>query len=224
MTPSTGKTVTLQGGDELGLSLAEQGDSVFGLDPKELGIETPPEQEQSDDDLFASLGLEKDDYEDDLSDVDTAEQWADTAINGKIYRLPGSGRRARIRKPNLYAQSVKAGYVPNPLSAEVVRFMAEVQPTANQYGGQIPESKQVEMFGKRAVAFIKIAELAFVSPKIVLTGQPNRANNEISISEITDRDLMYVVFEIVEGTADPEEDFRRRQARKNRKSSRTRKA
>jgi hypothetical protein len=133
-------------------------------------------------------------------EADSAEAWITHATEGAVYTLPGSGRKARIRKVPLMAMSIGAGYVPNKLATEVLRFLAEIDQERG-YGETVPEAKRIEQYKKRAAAFCHIVQMAFVEPRVVLAGQPGPG--EISIAHLADRDIMWVVFALVEGEEQP---------------------
>ena len=142
-------------------------------------------------------------------EITHADEWRAFGREGALYKLPGSGKVMRLRKPSLMAMSVKAGFVPNPLQNEVLRFMAEVD--QGGYGrDQQSEAKQVEHYKKRVAAFLHIVVLAAVEPQVVLDGQANYAAGQINITDIPDRDIMWIVFSLVEGEALPiEAPFRK---------------
>lgn len=134
----------------------------------------------------------------------SAEDWANESKEGSLYELPGSGKVARLRKPSLLAMSIKAGYVPNPLSNEVLRFMAEVDQDRRAYGSEEPSpAKKLEHYKNRVAAFMQICQLAFVSPELVLDGTGKKENGQINATDLSDRDVMWIVFALVEGEALP---------------------
>lgn len=133
----------------------------------------------------------------------SAAEWREFAREGALYKLPGSGRVMRLRKPSLMAMSVKAGYVPNPLQNEVLRFMAEVDQSNSYARDPQSEAKQVEHYKKRVAAFLHIVVLAAVEPEVVLDGKADYGAGQINITDIPDRDIMWIVFSLVEGEALP---------------------
>src|SRR5687768_951231 len=106
-----------------------------------------------------------------------ASEWADT----HLYRLPGCGHVARLRRPSLSAMATRVGQVSNPLSPELMRFLAvtDAKPA-------VTEEEQIESYCKHVTAYLHMAELAFVEPKFVLDHPPDYKKGEIGPGDLTD--------------------------------------
>lgn len=119
--------------------------------------------------------------------------WA-AAAAGELYRLPGSGHVARLRRPALIALASKIGHIPNPLAAEVIRLLATTEPT------DTPE-QQIAAFEKNAPAFVRVAQAAFVEPRMVTDRDPDYEAGEIGPQDITDTDYLWIYYSLAEGGA-----------------------
>jgi len=124
-----------------------------------------------------------------------ASVWKRQARDGELYRLPGSGNVVRLRRPGLSAMAAKVGHIPNPLSREVLRLMsgAETQPS---------EDAKIEGFEKSARAYIELAALCFVEPKIVMDRAPNYDAGEIGPDDVPDQDLVWIYWTFLEADSD----------------------
>lgn len=130
--------------------------------------------------------------------VTPANAWKRQAQDGELYELPGSGNIARMRRPSLTAMAVEAGHLPNPLASEIMQLFAQrgdplAQPT--------PE-EQIEAFKQNGLAYIKIAELCFVEPRLVLDRAPNYEAGEIGPGDVPDADYVWIANTLVEGEAE----------------------
>lgn len=136
----------------------------------------------------------------------TARQWKQTAQDGELYVLPGSGHIARLRRPSLTALAAEAGEIPNPLSIEVMRFLAH----ADEIGGltRPTEAQLIVAYEKNARAFVEIAALAFVEPKLILDRDPDYDAGEIAPSDVADLDYVWITGRLVEGQAADLASFR----------------
>ena len=121
-----------------------------------------------------------------------ARDWRRATTEGELYILPGSGHVARLRRPSLMALMVR-GVAPNPLSAEVVRMLALGTPDEH-------ESARLDSFKRNAKAYLEIAALAFVSPRLILNREPNPDADEIGPDQVCDSDLMFI-YQLAEGLA-----------------------
>lgn len=129
--------------------------------------------------------------------VTPASAWKRQSQDGELYLLPGSGNIARLRRPSLTAMAVEAGHLPNPLAAEIMDLLTQrsdplAQPT--------PE-EQIESFKQNGRAFIKIAQLCFVDPPLVLDRAPNYEAGEIGPGDVPDADYIWIANTLVEGEA-----------------------
>lgn len=118
----------------------------------------------------------------------------------RLYTLP-SGNVARCVRPAIIAMAAKLGYVPNPLAAEVLAMTA----TTNQ--NDTPE-QQIANFERNAPAFVQVAALALVEPKLVLEGQPDYSKNEIGPLDLADEDYIWFYYTLSQGTAQSVRSFR----------------
>ena len=119
---------------------------------------------------------------------------------GGLYRLP-SGNVARLIRPSLLALAA-AGRIPNPLEAEVLKFVALDSPS------NLTEAEQLARYSEHAKVFVRVAARALVSPKLIIDRDPDPAANEISPEQLSDRDYSWIYYGFVEGSADESAAFR----------------
>lgn len=126
-----------------------------------------------------------------------ARRWRKQSTEGQWVTMPGSGEPALLKRPSLMAMAASAGHVPNPLSAEVVRFLAENGDPLRNYN----KDERQAIYKKNSRAFVEIAKLTFVSPVIVEGREPNYEDGEIAPTDIGDFDYSWLIFNFVEGDA-----------------------
>lgn len=129
--------------------------------------------------------------------VTPANAWKRQAQEGELYELPGSGNVARMRRPSLTAMAVDAGHLPNPLATEIMHLLAQ----RNDPLAQPTPEEQIEAFKQNGRAFIKLAELCFVEPRLVLDRAPNYEEGEIGPGDVPDADYVWIANTLVEGDA-----------------------
>lgn len=120
----------------------------------------------------------------------TASAWA-AAAAGELYRLPGCGHVARLRRPSLVALAAGPG-IPNP----ILRLLALEGITERS-----SEAEKLSAYQKQALAFVQVAQLAFVEPRLVIDRAPDVAASEIGPEHLTDRDLIWIYYDLVGGSA-----------------------
>lgn len=126
------------------------------------------------------------------AEITPASVWRRVARDGELYRLPGSGNVVRLRRPGLTALAANVGHIPNPLSREVLRLMSAAEtPTS--------EDAKIEAFQRSARAYVEVAALCFVEPRIALEGEPGEG--EISPADVPDQDLVWCYWTFLEGDA-----------------------
>lgn len=121
-----------------------------------------------------------------------AQEWHKP--QGDLYRLPGSGNVARLRRPSMLAMAAKAGHIPNPLTDEVRRFLATTQDA-----DKMSEAQQINSYEKNVKAYVQIAALAFVEPKLILDREPNYSAGEIGPGDVPDLDYLWIWGSVVSG-------------------------
>lgn len=147
-------------------------------------------------------------------DPTPANEWSRTAEG--LYRLPGSGNVARLRRVSLIALA-SAGAIPNPLSQDVLRYLARQDPQ----GRIVSEETQVAEYRRNAKAFMQIAQRVLVEPRLWLPAEtasrgkgesapagPDYAAGEIGPEDLADNDYTWIFFSFVGGDANWRETFR----------------
>jgi len=132
-----------------------------------------------------------------------ARAWKRQTRDGELYRLPGSGHVARLRRPSLMALAARAGDIPNPLADEVIKLLAGGAGSAMT---ETDETKRMQLFREHARAMVEVARLSFVEPRIADT--PDYEAGEIAPEDLHDRDIMFCYFELAQGEAAALADFR----------------
>lgn len=122
---------------------------------------------------------------------------------GEVYTLP-SGYSARLRRPGLMAM-LATGQIPNPLAAKVTKLLTLV--TTEEIQKRTQEERERALLSN-SEAFVAIAALAFIEPKLITDRLPDHDKSEIGPADLSDRDLMWVYYDFVEGTAADVVDFR----------------
>jgi len=137
--------------------------------------------------------------------VTPAKEWAaKTTGDGFKYRLPGSGNVTKLRRPSLMALAARGTSIPNPLSAEVLRYVTDRGDVLNER----TDEERNEIYVKNAIAFVHIAVLCFVEPKLVADRAPNYEKGEIGPENISDLDYQWIVYSFVEGSVERTDPFR----------------
>lgn len=135
----------------------------------------------------------------------SAAEWGVDVEDGLYYTLPGSGKVAKLRRPGLMGLVTEGGTVPNPLSVEIMRFLAD---NSDSFRTMTPKER-IDVFQKNVEAFADIARLCFVEPKVAPKGKAaDRSKGEINPRDITDYDYSWLVYSFVEGSVDRIKDFR----------------
>lgn len=121
---------------------------------------------------------------------------------GDVYRLP-SGKNARLHRPGLMAMLAR-GLIPNPLADRVARLLTYVTEDETK---QRTFDEREEAMRSNIEAFIGIAALCFQDPILVLDRPPNYDKGEIGPTDVANRDLLWLFYEFVEGSAAEVADF-----------------
>jgi hypothetical protein len=133
-----------------------------------------------------------------------AAAWHKAARTGHLYRMPGSGNVARLRRPSLRAMSINGVKGANPLSADVLRLIAASDDTLSR-----PTDEQmIAAYKNEARAFQEAAALAFVEPQLILDREPDPDANEIGPGDVSDRDYVFIFYQLIQGEADRIRSFR----------------
>lgn len=128
---------------------------------------------------------------------------ADAWRGGQLYRLP-SGHCAQLRRPGLMAM-LATGQIPNPLAQQVMRLLTV---TTTEEIAQRTREQREEALRSNSEAFVAIAELCFVAPRLVTDHPPDYSADEIGAADLSDRDLLWLYYDFVEGTAQDVATFR----------------
>lgn len=136
--------------------------------------------------------------------VTPATEWLAKTNSGFKYRLPGSGNVAKLRRPSLYAMAARGTSIPNPLSAEVMRYVTD----KGDVLGERSEDERNEIYIKNAIAFVHIAVLCMVEPKLITDRTPNYEKGEIGPENLADLDYQWITFSFVEGSVERTDSFR----------------
>lgn len=113
-------------------------------------------------------------------------------------RLPGCGEVVLLRRPSLMGMAVKGGRVPNPISAEVLRWIA----VNDDILTKLSPEEQIEQYRENASVFVELAALCFVHPRLIADREvADDSDDEIGPGDIADADYRWIVFTFVEGDA-----------------------
>lgn len=134
-------------------------------------------------------------------EVDSAEEFDKPVKEGVVYRLPGCGKKARIRSVTPLVLAARAGRVPNPMVDEVVRLLAiQTDPLE-----KMSEAKQIQMYKDNGVAFIYAAKLLIVEPAFIIPEQdkrqPDTSKGEIGPDHLKERDYLWLAYTFLQGQA-----------------------
>lgn len=133
--------------------------------------------------------------------ITPATLWRRAAKDGELYTLPGSGFVVRLRRPSLYALAAR-GVDAAPMTREVMRLLALAERPQT-------EDERIAAFLANAAGYVEVARLAFVEPRIAAEGQaPNYDAGEIDAADLSDRDLVWIFYDFLEGGAGDRERFR----------------
>lgn len=111
----------------------------------------------------------------------------------QLYRLPGCGHVARLRRPSPTALIARAGDMPNPvLSRDLLATLAS---------DEVPSDldEQIAAFRRNARVYVEIAALAFVEPQLVLDREPDYEAGEIAPEDLTDVDYVWLYYSLCQG-------------------------
>lgn len=133
--------------------------------------------------------------------VTPAAEWGRKAQQGELYRLPGSGHTVRLRRPGLTALAAEVGHIPNPLAREVVKLMSAASKPET-------EADRLEAYLQSARAYVAVAELCFVEPRVVSDRVPDYAAGEIAPADIPSQDLVWLYWTFLESDAAMSAPFR----------------
>lgn len=138
--------------------------------------------------------------------VTPATMWRKQSVDGEFYKLPTSGHVVKLRRPGLQALVGRAGTIPNPVSAEVLRFLSTPRDPLRTY----TDKERMEMYERNSKAFAVIAQMCFVEPRVIIDAavEPDYEHGEIGVWNIADYDLTWLVYAFVEGDADAVAEFR----------------
>lgn len=135
-----------------------------------------------------------------------ASEWGAESDDGVYYTLPGSGKVAKLRRPGMMGMASEAGFIPNPLSDDILRFLADHDNDALR---TMTPQQRMEVFKKNTEAFIDMARLCFVEPKVAPKGRKaDRSRGEINPRDILDWDYNWLVYSFVEGSLERVAPFR----------------
>jgi hypothetical protein len=132
-----------------------------------------------------------------------ASAWRRQAVEGEWYRLPGSGNVVCLARPGLQAMIGVAGKVPNPISRNVLNFLAATSRLIDRANAS--EDERVQAWIEDQRTNIELAKLCFVHPRIVDDPQ---GDDQIAGEWLSDYDLSWVVYSFLEGSAERVSAFR----------------
>lgn len=121
-----------------------------------------------------------------------ASEWK----KGDVYKLP-SGKNARLHRPGLMAMLAR-GQIPNPLADKVASLITHT--TEDELKARTREQRE-EAMRENIEAFTGIAVLCFQEPRLVVDREPDYEHGEIGASDLSNRDLFWLFYEFVEGSA-----------------------
>lgn len=127
--------------------------------------------------------------------------WKKAREEGELYTLPGSGNVARLIRPSLTALVGVTNGVPNPLSKEVMRLLAAAPP------GKAEEALFANI-RNNSRAYMEIARMCLVEPRLALDKEPNYERGEIGPNDLADLDYAWIYHSFVEGAAADAAPFR----------------
>lgn len=111
----------------------------------------------------------------------------------QLYRLPGCGHVARLRRPSPTALIARAGDLPNPvLSRALLSLLATNDETST-------EAEQIAAYQRNARSYVEIAALAFVEPRLILDREPDYEVGEIAPEDLTDVDYVWIYYSLCQG-------------------------
>lgn len=125
-----------------------------------------------------------------------ASAWND---NG-LYKLP-SGKIARLKRPGVLAVASIAGGQNVISDATLRRLNTDTPPPQT-------DEERAATIRANGRAYIEVAALCFVEPRLILDREVDYAMGEIAPSDIEDDDLLWLFFEFVGGGAAHAATFR----------------
>lgn len=134
--------------------------------------------------------------------VTSASAWRAAAQEGELYRLPGSGHIARLRRVSFYALAL-AGAKVNPLAESILKRMR-----GKAENEKDSPSRRAAALAESAEAMHAAAALVFVEPRVVIDRAPDYDAGEIAASDLHDTDLSWIYFDFCQGGADAVKPFR----------------
>ncbi len=127
-----------------------------------------------------------------------AAAWRRQQTDGELFRLPGCGHVARLRRPSLTALAATSNGVPNALAAAVLRLLAA--PPAKT------DDERVGNVKRNSQGYLEVAALCLVEPRLQLKGEPGEG--EIGPQDLSDLDYAWIYHTFVEGAATESAIFR----------------
>lgn len=121
---------------------------------------------------------------------------------GEVYDFPGCGLPAQLRRPSLMELSVR-GAAPNPLANEVMSLIA-----ADEGPADLSHEERISRYQRNARAYIEVAKLCMVSPRLVTERAPDYDAGEIGPGDIADLDYIWLWHSFVGGAASEVQPFR----------------
>lgn len=128
-----------------------------------------------------------------------ASAWRRATQDGELIRLPGSGNVARLIRPSLIALAATQNGVPNPLTAEVQKFLSGNAPPKS-------DGERWQLYQRNARAYMEVAALCLKEPRLRLDGAPGE--DEIGPGDLADLDYTWIYHNWLEGTAADAVQFR----------------
>lgn len=144
----------------------------------------------------------------------SAHEWRQRTA-GELYRLPGSGGIARLRRLSLVTLAA-AGAVPNPLVEEILRLGVITAPDS----AKASEADQMAFYRRNQKAFIEVARRCLVSPVLITDREPDPDRNEIGPDDLAERDYTWLFYGFVNGLDAQLEPFRVRRRVDSRRPAR----
>lgn len=130
---------------------------------------------------------------------DTADEFDKPVSEGVVYRLPGCGKKARLRSVTPLVLAARAGKIVNPMVDEVVRLLAiQTDPL-----DKMPEAKQVTLYRDNGRAFIYTAKLIIMDPPFIIPELDKRepGKGEIGPGHLKERDYLWLAYTYLQGQA-----------------------
>lgn len=121
-----------------------------------------------------------------------AAAWRRATTDGELYRLPGSGHVARLRRPSLY-QLAARGAVDSGLAAQVLKRL-----TAGERPGERSEADRAQTHRENVDLFLGVAALCLVEPRLILDRPADPERGEIGPEDMADADLLWLYYDFAQ--------------------------